>query len=185
MPRGDRPHRSPRPRSCAPQTHRSSPPAPAHRPHPREPACPEAQSPPATQRTALTLCSSRRHRNSSAPPALPENDLTLPQIVISIGHQPLAVEPSCQYLQHIWAIVCATYSYQTSQLLSSFLRHRGAWNFQRYMHYSKSKEVILSSGACAITYDVSIEVTISGSRTQAIDSRHDELLPTTHQDLLQ
>ena len=53
----------------------------------------------------------------------------------------------------------------------------GTWNFQRYMHYSKSMEAILSNGACAITYDISTEVTISGSRTQAIDRRHDELLP--------
>ena len=53
----------------------------------------------------------------------------------------------------------------------------GTWQFQRYMHYTQSKEAILSKGACAITYDISTEVTITGSRARALDSRHDELLP--------
>ena len=53
----------------------------------------------------------------------------------------------------------------------------GTWCFHRYIKYAQSREAILSKGACAITYDISTEVVYSGSRAQAIDSRHAELLP--------
>ena len=53
----------------------------------------------------------------------------------------------------------------------------GTWKFQRSMNYSQSKDAIDSKGACAITYDISTEVSILDSRAKAMDARFSELLP--------
>ena len=53
----------------------------------------------------------------------------------------------------------------------------GHWAFRRDKTYSTSKDDILENGACAITYAMSTEVKVTGSRAAAIDKAFEEMLP--------